>query len=184
MQIRNNFILFILLLFCVKFLPSQNIMNSIYDFQVKTIDGDIFNFSDLKGKKIMIVNTASKCGLTNQYKGLQLLHEKYNNDNFEIIAFPSNDFLNQEPGSNSQIKQFCQSKYDVSFMLFEKINVKGKNQHPLYVWLTQKKYNKVMNCSVKWNFQKFLIDEQGNLVDCLSPKTNPNSKEIISWIEN
>ena len=184
MQIRNSFIVCILLLFCGNFLHAQKVMNSIYDFQVKKIDGEIFDFSDLKGKKIMIVNTASKCGLTNQYKDLQLLYENYNDDNFEILAFPSNDFLKQEPGTNTQIQQFCQSNYNISFMLFEKIKVKGKNKHPLYVWLTQQKYNDVMDCSVKWNFQKFLIDEKGNFVDCISPKTKPNSKEIINWIEN
>ena len=184
MQIINNFILLLFVFFYTNILFSQDIMNSIYDFQVKTIEGYVFQMSDLKGKKFMVVNTASNCGFTNQYKDLQALYEEYKDDGFEILAFPSNDFLNQEPGGNNEIKIFCESKYNISFKLFEKINVKGKNKSPLYVWLTQKKYNGVMNYTVKWNFQKFLVDEQGVIVDCLSPKTKPNTEKVIEWLKN
>ncbi|KXK42252.1 MAG: peroxiredoxin [Bacteroidetes bacterium OLB11] len=130
----------------------------------------------------MIVNTASKCGYTPQYEGLEALYRKYHNK-LVIIGFPANNFLRQEPGTNSEIKTFCQKNYGVSFPMAAKISVKGKNMHPLYIWLTEKKYNQYSNSSVKWNFQKYLIDEKGNLVQVFSPGVKPDSEEIINAIE-
>ena len=157
---------------------------SFYDFKVKTIDGKDFNLSDLKGKKVLVVNTASKCGFTPQYEDLQKLYEKYASKKFVIIGFPANNFLSQEPGSNSEIKQFCSSKYSITFPMMSKISVKGKDIDPLYKWLTTKELNGVKDSKVKWNFQKYMINEKGKLVDFATPKTNPFDDKIISWIEN
>jgi glutathione peroxidase len=156
---------------------------SLYDFTVKNIDGKEFDLSSLKGKKVLVVNTASKCGLTPQYKDLQKLYEKYGSENFVIIGFPANNFMSQEPGSNSEIKQFCSSEYNVTFPMMAKVSVKGKDIHPLYAWLTQKSQNGKMDSKVKWNFQKYLIDENGMLVDVAFPKTNPMDEKITSWIK-
>lgn len=155
----------------------------IYGFKVKTIDGNEFDFSSLKGKKIMIVNTASECGLTPQYKQLQEVYDKYKDKNFTIIGFPANNFGSQEPGSNPQIKEFCTKNYGVTFPMMEKVSVKGDDMCELYKWLTQKEKNGVMSSSVKWNFQKYLIDENGHLVDSVSPMKKPDCSKIITWIE-
>lgn len=152
-----------------------------YDFTVKTLEGEDFDFASLKGKKVMIVNTASKCGFTPQYKDLQELHEQYG-DKLVIIGFPANNFMNQEPGNASQIRQFCDSKYGVTFPMMQKISVKGKDMHPLYQWLTSKAKNGVMDSEVKWNFQKYLIDENGKLVDVLYSKEKPGSEKTLAWI--
>ncbi len=156
--------------------------NSIYDFKVESLDGGTIDFSQFKGKKILIVNTASKCGYTPQYEELETLYKKYQ-DKLVIVGFPANNFLRQEPGSNEEIKAFCQKNYGVSFPMAAKISVKGKNMHPIYIWLTEKKYNHYSNSSVKWNFQKYLLDEKGNLVQMFSPGVKPESEEIISAIE-
>ena len=156
---------------------------SIYDFTVKTIDGDEFPLSQLKGKKVMIVNTASKCGLTPQYESLQKVYDTYKSKNFVIIGFPANNFLSQEPGTNSEIKAFCTEKYNISFPMMEKISVKGEDMHPLYKWLTSKSENGKMDSEVKWNFQKYLIDENGKLVDVIPPKEKPDSEKIIDWLK-
>ncbi len=155
---------------------------SFHDFVVTDIYGNPFAFSQLKGKKVMIVNTASKCGLTPQYTELESLYKEYGGDKFVIIGFPANNFLNQEPGTNEQILEFCTQNYGVSFPMMAKISVKGRDIHPLYQWLTQKSKNGVSDNEVSWNFQKFLIDENGNLVKSISPRTSPKSPEIISWI--
>jgi glutathione peroxidase len=157
---------------------------SFYDFKVKNIDGDDFDLALLKGKKVLVVNTASKCGLTPQYEDLQKLYDKYSSQNFIIIGFPANNFLKQEPGTDAEIKQFCSSKYNVTFPMMSKISVKGDEIHPLYQWLTEKELNGIMDSNVKWNFQKYMIDEEGNFVDVAFPKTNPMDDQIISWIEN
>ncbi len=157
---------------------------NIYQFKVETIDGKIFDFSTLKGKKILIVNTASKCGLTPQYKELQTLYDKYKNENFTIIGFPANNFLRQEPGNNVEIQQFCSQNYGVTFPMMSKISVKGKNTHPVYQFLTQQTKNGFKNSKVSWNFQKYLINENGILTKIISPKTTPLSDEIINWIED
>lgn len=157
--------------------------NSFYDFKVKAIDGKEFDLSSLKGKKVMIVNTASKCGNTPQYKNLETLYENYKDKNFVIIGFPANNFLNQEPGTNKDIANFCEVNYGVTFPMMEKISVKGNDQHPLYAWLTKKALNGTMDSEVTWNFQKYLIDENGNLIGVIAPKEKPDSQKVIDWIE-
>lgn len=156
---------------------------SIHQFNVKDIYGEDFNMADLKGKKVMIVNTASKCGFTPQYKDLQKLYSTYKDKGFVIVGFPANNFLGQEPGSNEEIAQFCEANYGVEFPMMSKISVKGKNQHPLYKYLTSKEMNGVMDTKVMWNFQKYLIDEEGYLVMSVSPKTKPMDKRITDWLD-
>ncbi len=163
---------------------AQGKKKNFYSFDVKTIDGQKFDLSSLKGKKVLVVNTASKCGYTPQYKELEELNKMYGNSpRFVIIAFPANNFKNQEPGTNEEIKDFCEKNYGVTFQMMEKISVKGDDMHPLYKWLTTKKENGVMDAEVLWNFQKFLIDENGNLVDMVPSKESPMSERIISWIK-
>ncbi|MDG1296098.1 MAG: glutathione peroxidase [Saprospiraceae bacterium] len=157
---------------------------SIYDFTMEDIYGEEFSLSEYKGKKILLVNTASKCGLTYQYEQLQELYEQYKDQNFEIIGFPSNDFAMQERGSNDEIASFCQKNYGVTFKMMSKIKVKGNKMHPLYIYLTQKKYNGYKDSKVSWNFQKYLIGEEGKLEKIVSPKTNPKDAKIIDWIES
>jgi glutathione peroxidase len=156
---------------------------SFYDFKVKDIDGKDFNLSSLKGKKVLVVNTASKCGLTPQYKQLQELFQLYGGEKFTIIGFPANNFMKQEPGTDSEIAKFCEKNYGVTFKMMSKISVKGDDIHPLYQWLTQKSQNGVLDSEVKWNFQKYLIDEKGNLVDMVEPKVKPDDEKILSWIK-
>lgn len=156
---------------------------SIHDFSVNDINGETFDFKSLSGKKVLIVNTASKCGLTPQYEGLQKLYEKYKDDNFVIVGFPANNFMSQEPGSDDEIKLFCESKFQVTFPMMSKISVKGKEQHPIYAFLTNKEKNGVSDSKVSWNFQKYAIDENGFVVNHFSPKTSPMNEDIINWIE-
>ncbi|OFX58181.1 MAG: glutathione peroxidase [Bacteroidetes bacterium GWA2_30_7] len=173
-----------LLIMCLFFsakVNAQDIRN-FYDFKVKAINGEEFDFSQLKGKKVMLVNTASKCGFTPQYAKLEEVYKKYGGEKFVIIGFPANNFFSQEPGTNSEIEEFCKSKYGVTFPIMEKISVKGKDIHPVYKWLTNKKLNGVLNSSVKWNFQKYLIDENGKLVATFSTSTSPDNEAIIKWI--
>lgn len=158
--------------------------NSIYSFKVKSIDGTEFSMNQLQGKKVMIVNTASKCGFTPQYEELESLYKEYGGDKFVIIGFPANNFLSQEPGSNAEIKEFCSSKYGVTFPMMAKISVKGSDMHPLYKWLTDKKLNGAMDSDVKWNFQKYLIDEKGRLVAVIPPKESPQSEKILKWLKD
>ena len=154
-----------------------------YDFKVKTLEGNEFDFATLKGKKVMIVNTASKCGFTPQYKDLEEVYQKYKGE-IEIIGFPANNFLNQEPGSAADIRKFCTENYGVTFPMMEKISVKGKDMAPVYKWLTSKELNGVMDSEVKWNFQKYLIDEKGKLVNVVYSKDKPNSDKVISWLSS
>jgi len=154
----------------------------IYDFKVQSLDGGSINLADYKGKKIMIVNTASKCGFTPQYAELEELYKKYS-DKLVIIGFPANNFMSQEPGSNKDISEFCQKNYGVTFPMAAKISVKGKDMAPIYKWLTQKDQNGAMESSVKWNFQKYLIDEEGKLVHVFNPNVKPMSSEVIKAIE-
>lgn len=155
---------------------------TLYDFTVKSIDGSEYSLSQLKGKKVMVVNTASKCGFTPQYETLQKLYQDYKDKNFIIIGFPANNFGSQEPGTNKEIREFCTSKFSVTFPMMEKISVKGDDINPLYIWLTSKSENGVMDSEVKWNFQKYLIDENGKLVDVAYSKEKPDSERIIKWI--
>ena len=156
---------------------------TIYQFKVEDLSGDTFDFSTLKGKKILVVNTASECGLTPQYEQLQAIYEKYKDKNFVIVGFPANNFGAQEPGSNSEIATFCQQNYGVSFPMMAKISVKGEDMHPVYQFLTQKAKNGLQDSEVQWNFQKYLINENGELVKVVSPRTLPTDAEIVNWIE-
>lgn len=162
---------------------SVHAQSTFYALKAKTIDGKDFSFADLKGKKVLIVNTASKCGHTPQYEDLEKLYMKYKDKNFTIIGFPANNFMHQEPGSNAEIKEFCTKNYGVTFQMMEKISVKGNDMNPVYHWLTEKSKNNKMDSSVKWNFQKYMIDEQGNLVDMVEPGENPMTDKIVNWIE-
>lgn len=157
---------------------------TFYDFTVKTIDGKDLDLSDFKGKKVLVVNTASKCGLTPQYKDLESLYQQYGGEDFVIIGFPANNFMNQEPGTNEEIKEFCEINYGVSFPMMAKISVKGDDIHPLYQWLTSKAENGVMDSEVSWNFQKYMIDDKGHLLDYAKPKEDPLSDKIIDWIKS
>jgi glutathione peroxidase len=156
---------------------------NFYDFKVKTIDGKNFSLSSLKGKKVLVVNVASKCGLTPQYEQLQQLYEKYGPDKFVIIGFPANNFGKQEPGTNEEIQEFCTLNYGVTFPIMAKISVKGKDIAPLYKWLTSKSENGHIDAEVTWNFQKFMIDEKGNLAGVLPPKTSPLDVTLTEWIK-
>jgi glutathione peroxidase len=156
-------------------------ISSIYDFKVEAIDGTIIDFSEYKGKKLLIVNTASKCGYTPQYEDLQALHEKYG-DKIVILGFPSNNFMGQEPGSNLQIAEFCTENYGVTFQMFAKLDVKGKDQHPLYKWLSSKDLNGWNDNAPSWNFCKYLIDENGKLVKFYKSGVKPMDQEIIDFV--
>lgn len=161
----------------------KNKKMSIHEFKVESISGESYDFSNLKGKKIMIVNTASKCGLTPQYEQLEALYQKYKNDNFVIVGFPSNDFMGQEPGSNEDIVDFCKKNYGVTFPLMSKVKVKGKGMCDVYSFLTNKSKNGLEDNKVQWNFQKYLLDENGYLVKVISPRITPDDSQISAWIE-
>lgn len=156
--------------------------STIYQFSIKGIDGKDINFSDFKGKKILVVNVASKCGFTPQYKSLESLYQTYKNQ-LVVIGFPCNQFFAQEPGTDAEIASFCKSKYDVTFPLTTKIDVKGKNITPIYQWLCHKKENGVLSASITWNFNKFLIDENGYLVAYFGSSVNPESQEILQYFK-
>lgn len=155
---------------------------SLHHFKVKSITGEDFDLSQLKGKKVMVVNTASECGLTPQYAQLEELYKNKGGDQFEIVGFPCNDFGAQEPGSESEIQSFCTSNYGVTFPMMSKITVKGENKHPLYDWLLKESSKKDQLNEVKWNFQKFLIDENGSHVKTIEPTVEPIDSEILTWI--
>ncbi len=155
----------------------------IYDFKVDAVDGSKIDFAKYKGKKILIVNTASLCGNTPQYEGLEKLYKKYQNS-LVIVGFPANNFGSQEPGSNKEIQEFCTKKYAVTFPMAAKISVKGADIHPIYKWLLDESKAKHLEpAEVTWNFQKYLLDEHGNLIAVFSPKTQPESPEVIAAIE-
>ncbi len=156
---------------------------TIHDFTVKSIDGRDVKLESYKGKVLLIVNTASKCGFTKQYDGLQELYEKYEKDGLVVLGFPANNFMNQEPGSNEEIQNFCRLNYGVTFPMFEKISVGGKDIHPLYKYLTDKKTNPKFAGKITWNFNKFLISKDGKIINRFSTPTKPMDKEVISAIE-
>ena len=156
---------------------------SIYDFKVVDINGEEFDFSTLEGKKILIVNTASKCGLTPQYEQLQAVYDEYGGEDFVIIGFPANNFMKQEPGEDDEIATFCKKNYGVTFPMMSKISVKGDDMHPLYKFLTQKALNGLSDNEVQWNFQKYLINEKGELEEVISPRVKPDSEEVLNWIK-
>ena len=157
-------------------------VNSIYDLQIHSLQGETMNLSEYKGKKILFVNVASKCGFTPQYKDLQKLYDQYANK-LIVIGVPCNQFGKQEPGNSEEIQEFCEMNYGVTFPITEKINVKGPDQHPLYNWLTRKSENGKKNSSVKWNFQKYLVDEEGRLIDYYYSMTSPISSKITKHLK-
>ncbi len=173
----------IILILLIFILPGSLLaQKSIYSYTVKDINGKDFPMSKLKGKKIMIVNVASKCGFTPQYKELERIYKKYKKDNFIIIGFPANNFKSQEPGTNKEIKKFCTLNYGVDFPMMAKISVKGQNMADIYKWLTEKKLNGKKNSEVKWNFQKYLIGTDGKIDFVINPWVKPDNKKIIKWI--
>ncbi len=158
------------------------IPENLYAITLNTLQGGVFDWSSCKGKKVLIVNTASECGFTKQYEDLQKLYEVYG-DKLQVIGVPCNQFGKQEPGDGEEIQDFCKLNFGVSFPLTEKMEVKGSNQHLLYKWLTNKDYNGKKSSSVKWNFQKYLIDENGDLIDFYYSLTKPMSKKIIKHLD-
>lgn len=157
-------------------------MTSIYDIKINSLQGKPINLKDFVGKHILFVNVASKCGFTPQYKGLEELHQNYK-EKLAVIGVPCNQFGSQEPGSSEEIQEFCEVNYGVSFLITEKIDVKGQNQHPLYSWLTNKDFNSKKSSSVKWNFQKYLVDNNGILIDYYFSITKPTSSKITKHIK-
>ena len=172
------------ILFSVLIIASMGLYAQTTDFyslKATDIDGNEFSFESLKGKKVLIVNTASKCGFTPQYKELEELHQKYG-DKLVIIGFPANNFMSQEPGTDEEIAEFCQKNYGVSFKMMSKISVKGDDMHPVYQWLTSKDKNGKLDSEVSWNFQKYMIDDKGQLVGYAKPKEKPFDSKIIEFI--
>ncbi|PIF34784.1 glutathione peroxidase [Flavobacterium sp. 9] len=157
---------------------------TIYQFKVTDLSGDPFDFASLKGKKILIVNTASKCGLTPQYKDLEAVYKEYKDKGFVIVGFPANNFASQEPGTNKEIETFCQQNYGVTFPMMDKVSVKGDDMCDVYKFLTQKSKNGLQDSEVEWNFQKYLINEKGELVKVIKPKTLVTEPEVINWIKS
>ncbi len=182
---KNIFIAFssfILLSFILPPKQSFFIYTSIYDFKVDGLSGGTIDFSQFKGKKILIVNTASKCGFTPQYEYLEKLYEKYK-DQLVVVGFPANNFNSQEPGTNDEIKAFCTKNYGVTFPMAAKISVKGDDIAPIYEWLTHKSENGVMDAEIKWNFNKFLLDENGKLIAKFDSDVAPMSDEIVKYLK-
>lgn len=155
---------------------------TIYQFKVKDLAGNEFDFAKLKGKKILVVNTASKCGLTPQYKDLEAIYKKHKDNNFVIVGFPANNFGKQEPGTNEEITTFCQLNYGVTFPMMSKVSVKGSDICEVYKFLTQKSKNGLQDSEVEWNFQKYLINEKGELEKVIAPNILPTDEAIVSWI--
>ena len=172
------------IIFSIIFFLSLSVMSqkSIYDIDINDINGDAINMNDFRGKNLLIVNVASKCGFTYQYEGLEDLYNEYK-DKLVVIGVPCNQFGGQEPGSNEQIAAFCKQNYGVSFLITEKVDVSGTNQHPLYSWLCNQQKNGKFNSSVKWNFQKYFVDKNGELVNYFYSITKPNSNKIVSLIK-
>ena len=172
-----KYILSFLLIFNI---ITMNAQNSIYDFNITTIDGKIISLSSFRGKKMLLVNTASECGFTPQYQELQELHQKYG-EQLVIIGFPANNFGGQEPGTNSEIKTFCQKNYGVTFLMSQKVSVKGEDMDPIFKWLNNQE-NQSFKGNIMWNFEKYFIDEKGQLFKRFRSTTKPNSTNIISLI--
>ncbi len=182
MKLANLFFSAFALLSCARTPPAPpDLPKTIYDYKVEGLEGGVINFADFRGKKILIVNTASKCGFTGQYEGLEKLYKEHK-DKLVIVGFPSNDFAGQEPGKNEDIAEFCQKNYGVTFPMAAKIAVKGPDIAPIYHWLTTKDYNGHSTSTVKWNFQKYLLNEKGQLVAVFDPGTTPDSPEILAAI--
>ena len=167
----------IALLLLTNLLIAKEMSVSIYDFKVQTIDGEEISLNKYRGKTLLIVNVASECGLTYQYEGLEKLYQQYKNKGFMVLAFPSNQFSNQEPGTDKEIKFFCNSEYNVHFDMFSKIEVNGDGADPLYTFLKEEKGGFLGFDAIKWNFTKFLIDKNGKVVKRYAPSTNPSKIE-------
>lgn len=163
--------------------PATPAMNSFYDLTAKTLDGESISFDAFKGKRVLIVNTASKCGYTPQYTDLEALHTTYGGDDFVVVGFPCNDFGRQEPGSAEEIASFCSKNYGVSFQIMEKVHVGGDDQHPVYSWLCNSSENGVANHKVGWNFHKFLVDENGQLAASLRSGVKPLDEQIVEFAQ-
>lgn len=176
MKLIKVSVILIILTFFYNSSKGNEMDTTIYNFQVKDINSKEVKLDEYKGKVILIVNVASKCGFTNQYKGLQSLYEKYVSKGFVVLGFPCNQFGSQEPGTNEEIKSFCSLTYNVSFPMFDKIDVNGSNAHPLYKFLTTEKKG-IFGGAIKWNFTKFLIDKSGKVVNRYAPTTTPESLE-------
>ncbi|MCL6462690.1 glutathione peroxidase [Flavobacterium micromati] len=165
-------------------MSAENVVKeTIYQYKVEDLSGDTFDFASLKGKKIMIVNTASKCGNTPQYKDLEATYKEYKDKGFVIVGFPANNFMSQEPGTNQEIAAFCQKNYGVTFPMMDKVSVKGDDMCPIYQFLTQKSKNGLQDSKVDWNFQKYLINEKGELEKVISPRTSITDPEVMNWIK-
>jgi glutathione peroxidase len=163
--------------------PVTMTKQSIHQFKVTDLSGNTFDFASLKGKKVIVVNTASKCGLTPQYKDLETLYATYKDKGLVIVGFPANNFFSQEPGTNEEIAQFCQLNYGVTFPMMAKVSVKGKDMCEVYQFLTQQAKNGVEDSDVEWNFQKYLLNEKGELEKVISPRTKPLDEEIVNWVK-
>ena len=161
---------------------NSDAQESIYDLAINDISGNLIDLNEFKGKHILFVNVASECGFTSQYAGLEELHQQYKDD-LIVIGLPCNQFGGQEPGAENEIQQFCTKNYGVSFLMTEKINVKGKMKHPIYNWLTNKNVNGKSNSSVKWNFQKYIVDSKGDFVNYFYSTTKPMSPKITSILK-
>jgi glutathione peroxidase len=178
---KNTLILLLVLVLTTTY--AQKPMKSLHDFTMKTIDGKDLSLASFKGKKVMVVNTASECGLTPQYKLLEELYLEFGGKDFVILGFPANNFGGQEPGSDAEIQTFCTKNYGVTFPMFSKISVKGADIHPLYKFLTSFDENGVVDAPVTWNFQKFLIDENGRVVDFVTPTESPVCDKVLDWLK-
>lgn len=159
-------------------------MSKFYDFSLTSLQGESIDFEQFKGKKVLIVNTASECGFTPQYEQLEELHETFGGHNLVILGIPSDDLGGQEPGNEEQIYDFCSTNYGVTFLMTEKMKVKGADCHELYRWLTDATENGIGDFEVTWNFQKFMIDESGNVVNSIAPATSPIDEQILHWIKH
>lgn len=175
--------LFMIILLISTIRSEERLAMNIYDFTMDDIAGNPVALKDFAGKVVMIVNTASKCGFTYQYDGLEELYQTYKDQGLVILGFPANDFLSQEPGTNEEIAEFCRINYGVTFPLFSKISVKGKNIHPLYEYLTSKETNPEFSGKITWNFNKFLISREGQIINRFSSKQKPLSDKIVEAIE-
>jgi len=182
-KMKKIILIISLMVVIVTFQAEEQNMNSIYDFEMINIQGDTLKLSEYTGKVMLIVNTASKCGFTYQYEGLEKLYETYKDSGFVILGFPANNFLKQEPGSDKEIATFCHINYGVTFPMFSKISVKGKDMHPLYKYLTSKETNPEFSGKISWNFNKFLISKEGKIINRFGSKVKPKSKKIIEAIE-
>lgn len=179
---KQSIFLFALALLMTITMEAQT-KQSIHQFKVKDLSGNTFDFATLKGKKIVVVNTASNCGYTRQYEQLEAIYKKYKSDNLVIVGFPANNFGSQEPGTNAEIATFCQKNYGVTFPMMSKISVKGSDMNEVYQFLTQKSKNGVKDSNVEWNFQKYLLNEKGELEQVYLSGVKPTDAKIVDWIK-